>query len=94
MSKLRWSGSRGMFAALVVSLSSIAALWLWAVPSVLSRSTFASMASLMIGGATVALLTWRNAHATSTIGQLLQATEAAGGQAPSRRAGTTHTRLT
>ena len=92
MSTLR-SRPRGMFAALVISLSSVAALWIWAVPGVLSRSTFASMAILMIGGATVSLLTWRNAMATSTVGQLLQATEAAGGQGPIRPAGTTHTRF-
>jgi hypothetical protein len=78
-----------MFAALIISLSSVAALWLWAVPSVFSRSTFASMAILMIGGATVSLLTYRNAKATSTVGQLLHATEAAGGQGPIRPARTT-----
>jgi hypothetical protein len=92
VSKLR-SRPRGMFAALVICLCSVAALWLWGVPSVLSRSTFGFMAILMIGGATVSLLTWRNAQATSTVGQLLQATEAAGGQGPIRPGGTTHTRL-
>jgi hypothetical protein len=91
VSKLR-SGPHGMFAALVICLFSVAAVWLWAVPSVLSRSTFASMAILIIGGMTVTLLTWRNAQATSTVGQLLQATEATGGQGPIRREGT-HARL-
>jgi hypothetical protein len=74
-----------------MSVSSVAALWLWAVPNVLSRSTFAFIAIFMIAGATVSLLTWRNAQATSTVGQLLQATEAAGGQGPIRGVGT-HTR--
>jgi hypothetical protein len=79
---------RGAFVALALSLSSVAALWLWAVPNVLSRSTFAFMAIFVIGGATVSLLTWRNAQATSTVAQLLQATEAAGGQRPIRGVGT------
>jgi hypothetical protein len=60
-----------------VSAACIIILWLWAVPSVLSRATFAFMAIFMIGGATVSLIAWRNAQATSTVGQLLHATEAA-----------------
>jgi hypothetical protein len=73
---------RGVFAALLISASCVAALWLWAVPDVLSPSTFAFLATFMIGAATVTLLTWRNAQATTTIAQLLQATDAAGLQRP------------
>lgn len=82
------SRPRGLYAAFAISASSVAALWLWAVPSVLSPSTFAFMAIFMIAGATVSLLTWRNAQATSTVGQLLQTTEAAGRQGPIRGVGT------
>jgi hypothetical protein len=71
-----------MFAALAVSASAVAALGLWGVPGVLSPSTFAFVTVFMIGGAAVALLTWRNAQATDTVGQLLQATEAAGTPGP------------
>lgn len=76
------SRAPGVFAALVVSAFCVAALWLWAVPDVISPSTFAFFAMSMIGGATVTLLTWRNAQATSTVAQLLQATEAGGVQRP------------
>ena len=92
MSKLNSPTAR-MFAALAISVSSVAVLWLWAVPSVLSRSTFAFMAILVIGGAAVSLLTWRNAEATSSVAQLLQATEAAGGEQSIRPAGATHSRM-
>ncbi len=42
------------------------------------------MAIVLSAGATVSLLTWRNAQAASTVGQLLQATEAAGAPGPFR----------
>lgn len=85
------SPQRGIFAALAVSACSVAGLWLWAVPQVLAPSTFAFLAIFVIGGATVSLLTWRNAQATTTVGQLLQATEAAGPQMPVNRVGTNRT---
>jgi hypothetical protein len=68
---------RSILASLTLSAVCVLILWLWAVPSVLSPATFAFMAIFMIGGATVSLITWRNAQATSTVGQLLHATEAA-----------------
>ena len=63
-------------AALALFASSLAALWIWAVPAEVSHSSFAFIVLFVIGGATVTLLSWRNAQATSTVGQLLQATEA------------------
>jgi hypothetical protein len=83
---------RSVLAALAVSAVCVIILWLWAVPSVLSRATFAFMAVFMIGGATVSLITWRNAQATSTVGQLLHATEAGSTDIrPKRRATARHT---
>lgn len=66
---------RSVLAALGVSALCVAALWLWAVPSALSPSTFAFMTVFMIGGATVSLITWRNAQPTSTVAHVLHATE-------------------
>ena len=51
--------------------------WFWAVPAVMSRTTFAFLAVFVLGGAAVALMTWRNAQATASTAQLLQATEVA-----------------
>ena len=82
---------RGVFAALAVSIV-LVALALWVVPNVVSPRTFGFMTIVVIAGAAVSLLTWRNAQATSTVGQLLQATEAAGGSGPFR-AEATNTRL-
>jgi hypothetical protein len=82
---------RGVLVALTVSASCFVALWLWAVPNVLSPRTFAFMTIVAIAGATVSLLTWRNAQAPSTVGQLLQATEAASAPRPFR-VEATHTR--
>ena len=76
-----------MFAALAVSATCVAVLWLWAVPAVVAPWTFALMVIVMMGGAIVSLLTWRNAQPTSTVAQLLQATEAAGAPVPYRRQG-------
>jgi hypothetical protein len=81
-----------VFVALLVSAFCVAALWLLAVPDVISPSTFAFFTTSMIGGATVTLVTWRNAQATSTIAQLLQATDAAGFQRPRTDVRTPHLR--
>lgn len=56
--------------------------WYWAVPAVMSRSTFAVLAVCLLGGTIVVLTAWRNAQATSSTAQLLYETEAA---APPRR---------
>ena len=71
---------RGIAVALAVLAFTVAAVGLWAVPNVLSSSTFAFIATFMIGAATVSLVTWRNAQPTGTVAQLLHATEAAGAQ--------------
>lgn len=68
---------RSVLAALSVSASCLAALWLWMVPDVVSQGTFAFMTVFMAGAAAVSLTTWRNAQATSTVEQLLYATEVA-----------------
>ena len=67
-------------AVLAVSVTAIAALWLFAVPAIVSRSTFAVLLAFVIGGATVMVISWRNAQATTTVGQLLHSTETAGGR--------------
>jgi hypothetical protein len=51
--------------------------WFWTVPAVMSRSTFASLAVFLLGGAGVALVTWRNAQATRSTAQILHETEVA-----------------
>lgn len=66
-----------LIGALAVLAASVVTLWVWAVPASVSQSTFAVIVAFVIGGVTVTLFTWRNAQATSTVGQLLQATEAA-----------------
>jgi len=49
--------------------------WMWAVPGVMSRSTFAFAAIFLLGGIAVTLVTWRNAQATGSTAQLLYETE-------------------
>jgi len=51
--------------------------WLWTVPAVMSRSTFASFGVFLVGAAAVTLLTWRNAQAAGSTAQLLHETEVA-----------------
>jgi len=59
-------------------------LWLVSVPRLVSNSTFALFAVLLIGVVSVAFITWRNAQAPGSVGQLLHETEIA---ASSTRAG-------
>jgi hypothetical protein len=61
----------------LVALCLAAAVWIGAVPSVVSASTFAFSMVFLVGAAGVTLMTWQNAMATSTVGQLLYATEIA-----------------
>jgi hypothetical protein len=65
-------------ASLLVSASILYLLsGFWTVPGVMSPSTFAFLAVVFLGGAAVSLLAWRNAQATSSIAQVLHATEVA-----------------
>ena len=41
----------------------------------ISLSTFAALAVVVIGGAAVSLMSWRNGQATGSIAQVLHATE-------------------
>lgn len=67
-----------LLASLVfVALCLAAAVWIGAVPSIVSVSTFAFSMVFLVGAGFVTLMTWRNAMATSTVGQLLYATEIA-----------------
>lgn len=61
----------------VVALCAAAAVWIGAVPSLVSASTFAFAMVFLVSVAGVTLMTWQNAMATSTVGQLLYATEIA-----------------
>jgi hypothetical protein len=67
--------SRTLILLAAVSVLSVMALWLLAVPAVISRSTFAFLSVFVIGGAAVSLTTWRNAQPTGSMGQLLYRTE-------------------
>jgi hypothetical protein len=66
------SRSIGVLAA-VAALATLSGVW--AVPAVMSLSTFAFLAVFLIGGAMVTLVTWRNAQATESMAQLLHETE-------------------
>jgi len=63
-------------------------LWLASVPRLVSNSTFALFAVLLIGGVSVGLITWRNAQASGSVGQLLHETEVAGSSARAASDGT------
>ena len=54
-----------------------AAVWIGAVPSFVSVSTFVFSVVVIGVAAFVALMSWRNAKATSSVAQLLHATEIA-----------------
>lgn len=75
---MRIPGSRfpATFGAIAVVACSLVA-WLWAAPGLFQSSSAAFITVFLIGGATVSLLTWRNAQATSTIAQVLHETESA-----------------
>ncbi len=53
----------------------LAGLWLAWVPRLVSNSGFAVFAALLTGSIGVSLVTWRNAQATGSMGQLLYETE-------------------
>ena len=57
--------------ALAFPFAGLAALGLWGVPTVLSRTTFAEVVLLVIIVAIVGLLTWTHAQPSSSIGQLI-----------------------
>jgi len=61
----------------LVALSLAATAWIGAVPSLVSASTFAFSMVFLVSAGGVTLWTWQNAMATSTVGQLLYATEIA-----------------
>jgi hypothetical protein len=66
------------FVGLLVFATALAILiWVWTVPAVMSRSTFASVAVFLLGAVAVTLLTWRNAQAAGSTAQLLHDTEVA-----------------
>jgi hypothetical protein len=72
---LRIAPSVLLSCVVLVALCLAAAVWIGAVPSIVSVSTFAFSLVFLVSAALVTLMTWRNAMATSTVGQLLYATE-------------------
>lgn len=72
---LRIAPSVLLSSLVLVALCSAAAVWIGAVPSIVSASTFAFSMVFLVSAGGVTLMTWRNAMATSTVGQLLYATE-------------------
>lgn len=53
-------------------------LWLASVPRLVSNSAFAVVAVLLVSGGWVSFVSWRNAQADGSVGQLLHETESAG----------------
>jgi len=75
---IRVLSSTFRFVGLFVLATALSILtWLWTVPAVISRSTFASLTVFLLGAAAVTLVTWRNAQATGSTAQLLHETEVA-----------------
>ena len=71
-----FSGYRAL-AALTAVFGFCYLLWAWSVQGSVSTSTFAVIALLIAGMATVTLVTWKNAQATGSVGQLLHDTDTA-----------------
>ena len=75
---MRVSSSLSRFSGAVMFVTCLGILtWLWMVPALMSRSTFAIVAVFLAGGTTVAITTWRNAQATGSMAQILYEAEAA-----------------
>ena len=53
-------------------------LWLLAVPTTMSLTTFAMVIAVMLAGSLVALATWNNGRATRSIAHVLNDVEKAG----------------
>ena len=62
---------------LIGTTMGVTGLWLTSVPRLVSNSTFGVFAALFIGAVGVSYLTWRNAQAAGSVGQLLHDTEVA-----------------
>jgi hypothetical protein len=60
----------------VATTLALSGLWLGSVPRLVSNSTFAVFAVLIISGVAVSFVTWRNAQAAGSVGQLLHETDA------------------
>ena len=71
------------------TMMGVSGLWLASVPRLVSNSTFAVFAVLLISGVAVSYLMWRNAQAAGSVGQLLYETELAPSSA---RAGSDETK--
>jgi drug/metabolite transporter superfamily protein YnfA len=78
-----FSGYRAL-AALTAVFGACYLLWAWAVHGSVSTSTFAVIALLVAGMVTVTLVTWKNAQATGSVGQLLHDTDTAADPAVKR----------
>ena len=76
---LRIAPSVLLSSLVLVALCLAATAWIGAVPSLVSASTFAFSMVFLVSAGGVTLWTWQNAMATSTVGQLLYATEIAEG---------------
>ena len=74
---LRIAPSVLLSSLVLVALCLAATVWIGAVPSIVTASTFAFSMVFLVGAAGVTLMTWQNAMATRTVGQLLYATEIA-----------------
>jgi hypothetical protein len=58
-----------------VSTLLLLAVWVFAVPAVVSLSTFAFLAVIVLGGAGIALMTWRNGRSDESVSQILNTVE-------------------
>ena len=63
--------------AVALLIPCMIALWMMTVPELVSTSTYAVSAALVLALAGVTLITYRNGSAPDSMGQLLHATETA-----------------
>ena len=66
---------RSALAFAAVSTLLLVAVWVLAVPGIVSVSTFAFLAVIVLGGAGIALMTWRNGQSPESVSQILNAVE-------------------
>ena len=71
---------KATIATFAVAVPFAALVWLMAVPATIGGVTFVALALIALGGALIAVNTWRNGQATRNIDHLLNDTEAAKGK--------------
>jgi hypothetical protein len=80
---------RSAIAFAAVSTLLLLAVWLFGVPGVVSLSTFAFVAVIVLGGVGIALMTWRNGQSPDSVSQILNTVETSAATAKPAIASTT-----